>query len=71
MHVDENPLPKIRPAKNDTGRVVTKEKNITTNPMSKVQKELYKQHRYIADPIERKSLMESQERKLGKQKMLP
>lgn len=39
--------------------------------MSRVEKELYKPYRYISDPIDRKSLMESKEKKLSKQKMLP
>lgn len=39
--------------------------------MSKIHKELYKPYKYIADPIDRKHLLESQEKKLSKQKMLP
>jgi hypothetical protein len=57
MHVDENPLPKIKPARDDTGRVITKDRNFTTNSMSKVEREVFKHYKYIADPIDRKSVM--------------
>jgi hypothetical protein len=39
------------------GRVITKDKNFTTNPTSKVEKDLFKPYRYIADPIDRKTIM--------------
>lgn len=49
-HIDENPQPKARPLKNETGRVVTKDKNITTNPMPKVHNDLFKPYKHIIDP---------------------
>ena len=40
--------------RDETGRVVTKEKNPTSNPMTKVQTDLFKAPKHIIDPYERK-----------------
>ena len=53
-HIDDNPLPKIYPKRDDSGRIATMARNFTTNPMSKVDKELFKPLKHLADPLERK-----------------
>ena len=42
----------------ENGRVRTQPKNVTTNKMSKVEREFMKNPEYIPDPIERKKLQE-------------
>lgn len=44
---------------------------MTSNPMTKVQTDLFKNFKHILDPYERKSMIEAQERALAKQKMPP
>ena len=53
-HIDENPVEKKKPSRDDTGRVVTKDKNVTSNPQSKISKDLFKAPKHIIDPYERK-----------------
>lgn len=38
----------------ENGRVKTQPKNITSNTMSKVEREFLKNPEYVADPIDRK-----------------
>jgi hypothetical protein len=70
-HTDENPLPKEKPLRDETGRVITRPRNVTTNPMSRIKSDLFKEPKYISDPINRKYMFESQERRISRQKMPP
>ena len=53
-------MEKKKPSKDETGRVVTKDKNVTTNPQSKINKDLFKTPKHIIDPFERKDEIASQ-----------
>jgi hypothetical protein len=53
-HIDENPLTKQKPPRDDTGRVITNPRNVTTNPISRIKSDLFKEPKYISDPINRK-----------------
>ena len=58
------------PAKDESGRVITKDRNLPSNPGSKISKDLYKQPKHMIDPYDRKDLMASQEKKLSQSKMM-
>jgi hypothetical protein len=53
-HIDENPIPKKKPARDETGRVVTSARNVQTNHMHRIHSELFKDPKHISDPINRK-----------------
>jgi hypothetical protein len=49
--------------------VIASAKNVTTNPMHKIHSDLFKDSRYISDPINRRELMLSKERQESRKKM--
>jgi len=53
-YLEAKPVDKKRPARDETGRIITKERNITSNPMTKVESDLFKAPKHIIDPYERK-----------------
>lgn len=58
----------MKPKRDETGRVVTKDRNALSNPTSKVENDLLKPPKYIVDPYERKEMFEKKEREIDHQK---
>lgn len=58
----------MKPKRDDTGRVITKDRNALSNPTSKVETDLFKPLKYIIDPFERKEMFEKKEREINHQK---
>jgi hypothetical protein len=58
----------MKPKRDETGRVVTSDRNALTNPLTRVQSDLFKHPKYIVDPYERKDMFQQKERKLNQEK---
>lgn len=68
-YMEQKPKEKAKPARDETGRVITIDKNVTSNPMTRVQSDLFKPLKHYVDPYERKDMLEKQARNLAKSKM--
>lgn len=68
-HIDEKPIPKKKPARAETGKVITRERNIQANPMHKIHTDLFKNPPYVSDPLERKDILLAKERAQSRLKM--
>lgn len=53
-YIEENPESKKRNMRDGDGKVKTEPRNFTTNPMSKVKTDLFKELKHIEDPYDRK-----------------
>ena len=61
-YTDENPKPRKLPERDEAGKPRTKDKNCTTNPISKVETEFFKKPGYMSDPYDRKKDQDKKDR---------
>lgn len=61
-YIEENPETKVKNHRDEEGKVKTEPRNFTTNPMSKVENEFFKNPKYLPDPYERKLELEKKQR---------
>jgi hypothetical protein len=68
-YIEQNPETKKKIKKDENGKVKTEPKNFTTNPMSRVDQEVFKQLKHMEDPYSRKREMEKMEQEANNSKL--